>query len=417
MSDPPHNEADRAGVGARFIARFALGYVGLWVALLTPSLGTLAIRVRQIDAAHSAELLARVLALGAACALIANPVFGHLSDRTRAAGGMRRPWMLAGVCVGCAGLALVASAHEMGVLLAGWCVAQVGFNATLAAMVAVLPDQVPSGQRGTVSGMLAVCLPVGQALGSALVSRVAESPWLMLMLPGVLGSAAVLLFAYFLRDRRLTTDAVAHDDLRLALRTMRVQPGALADFAWAWGSRGLLAMTSIVLMSYLPFYLVDRLHRGLGEVPGLIARAVVLQAALVIVSSLLCGWLSDRLARRKTFAMLGGVGYACGLWLVATAGSYASFLVGFAVTGVAHGAYFGTDLALVTDILRGRSGNSGRDLGILNVTNTLPQVLAPPLAALVLGADAAVGYGNLYLLAGACALGGALAITPLRTVR
>jgi len=170
-------------------------------------------------------------------------------------------------------------------------------------------------------------------------------------------------------------------------------------------------------MSYLPFYLVDRLHRGLGEVPGLIARAVVLQAALVIVSSLLCGWLSDRLARRKVFALLGGVGYACGLWLVATAVSYESFLVGIAVTGMAHGAYFGTDLALVTDILRGRSGNSGRDLGILNVTNTLPQVLAPPLAALVLGADAAVGYGNLYLLAGACALGGALAITPLRTVR
>jgi len=307
MSDPPHNEADRPGVGARFIAGFALGYVGLWVALLTPSLGTLAIRVRQIDAAHSAELLARVLALGAACALIANPVFGHLSDRTRAAGGMRRPWMLAGVCVGCAGLALVGSAHEMGVLLAGWCVAQVGFNATLAAMVAVLPDQVPSGQRGTVSGMLAVCLPVGQALGSALVSRVAESPWLMLMLPGVLGSAAVLLFAYFLRDRRLTTDAVAHDDLRLALRTMRVQPGALADFAWAWGSRGLLAMTSIVLMSYLPFYLVDRLQRGLGEVAGVDRHvapaeqhlALVLDGALDLV---LAGDARSRVARQEHHA-------------------------------------------------------------------------------------------------------------------
>ena len=65
MSGPPHDEADRPGVAARFIASFALGYVGLWVALLTPSLGTLTIRVRQIDAAHAAELLARVLALGA----------------------------------------------------------------------------------------------------------------------------------------------------------------------------------------------------------------------------------------------------------------------------------------------------------------------------------------------------------------
>jgi MFS family permease len=417
MSAELHPGITRPRVSAGFVAIYAVGFTGLWVALLTPMLGTLAIRLRQIDALHAADSLARVLALGAACALIANPVFGHLSDHTRAAMGMRRPWMILGVLAGCAGLAMVAAARGEGALLAGWCVAQIGFNAALAAMLAVLPDQVPSEQRGRVSGVVAVCLPVGQALGSELVSRVAESGWLTLMVPGVLGSAAVLLFAHVLPDRRLDAESDRHDGLRVTLRQIRAQPGALTDFGWAWFSRCLLAMASSVLMIYLPFYLVDHLQHGLGKVPDLVARAVLLQASLVVASSLLCGGLSDLLARRKIFALIGGASYACGLWLVATAGSYESFLVGFALTGLAHGAYFGTDLALVTDILRRRTGNSGRDLGILNITNALPQVLAPPLGALVLGATAGGGYASLYLLAGACALAGTLAIAPLRTIR
>jgi hypothetical protein len=39
-------------------------------------------------------------------------------------------------------------------LLVGWCLAQLFFNALLAAEVAVLPDQVPAAQRGLVAGVL-----------------------------------------------------------------------------------------------------------------------------------------------------------------------------------------------------------------------------------------------------------------------
>ena len=43
------------------------------------------------------------------------------------------------------------------------------FNALLAAMVAVLPDQVPVEQRGMVAGVLGVCLPVASVAGTFLV--------------------------------------------------------------------------------------------------------------------------------------------------------------------------------------------------------------------------------------------------------
>ncbi|QTR06024.1 MFS transporter, partial [Saccharothrix algeriensis] len=34
----------------------------------------------------------------------------------------------------------------------GWCLAQMSFNATLSALSATIPDQVPVDRRGTVSG-------------------------------------------------------------------------------------------------------------------------------------------------------------------------------------------------------------------------------------------------------------------------
>jgi len=54
----------------------------------------------------------------------------------------------------------VALAPNVAVVLVGWCIAQLLFNALLAALVAVLPDQVPAGQRGLVSGVLGICVPI-----------------------------------------------------------------------------------------------------------------------------------------------------------------------------------------------------------------------------------------------------------------
>ena len=67
------------------------------------------------------------------------------------------------------GTLTVATAPSIPVVLLGWCICQVFFNALLAAQVAVLHDQVPTVQRGLVSGVLGVCLPVASVTGTFLV--------------------------------------------------------------------------------------------------------------------------------------------------------------------------------------------------------------------------------------------------------
>src|SRR5215203_4951395 len=148
-------------VGWPFISSYAVAFMSTSLVLIAPLLVTLALKVNSLVGIERApNSLALVVGTGALVAMFGNPFFGRMSDRTSSRLGMRRPWIVIGLLGGSVGILVVALAPNVPVVLAGWCVAQLFFNALLAALVAVLPDQVPPVQRGQVSGVLGICLPV-----------------------------------------------------------------------------------------------------------------------------------------------------------------------------------------------------------------------------------------------------------------
>src|SRR4051812_38353569 len=191
-------------VGWRFIALYAAAYMSTVLLLLAPLLVTLALKIASlVGIEHAPRSLGFVAAVGALVAMVSNPVFGRLSDRTTSRFGMRRPWMVIGLTGGSCGILLVALAPSVQVVLVGWCVAQVFFNGLLAALVAVLPDQVPADQRGLVSGVLGICLPVASVCGTFLVQLFTGNQLAMFLAPCALAAVFILLFAITLDDRRL----------------------------------------------------------------------------------------------------------------------------------------------------------------------------------------------------------------------
>ena len=133
---------DRVGWG--FIALYALAFMGTCLVLIAPLLVTLALKVNSLVGIDQApQSLSLVTGVGALVAMFGNPLLGKISDRTTSRLGMRRPWMAIGLVGGTLGVLLVAVAPNVPVVLVGWCIAQLFFNGLLAAMVAVLPDQVP----------------------------------------------------------------------------------------------------------------------------------------------------------------------------------------------------------------------------------------------------------------------------------
>jgi MFS family permease len=227
----------------------------------------------------------------------------------------------------------------------------------------------------------------------------------------VIGAAAILLLAFTLDDRRLEPMQPARE----TVSWYWVSPRRYPDFAWAWLSRFLVVLGTAFLTTYQPFYLTEKLGLPNSAVPGLVFRSMLVQASLVVAVSVIGGRLSDALQRRKVFVIGGAIVYALGLWMVALADSYPLFLAGMAATGIGHGLYFSVDLALVTEVLPDRERDAAKDLGILNITNALPQSLAPLLGPGILALSGG-DYTWVFLAAGAIALAGSLAIVPLRRV-
>jgi MFS family permease len=403
-------------VGWVFILLYTLAYMGTILLFLAPLLVTLALKLNSLVGTDRApNSLALVTSIGAFLALFGNPFFGRMSDRTSSRWGMRRPWMIVGLLGGSLGILLVAVATSMPMVLVGWCVAQLFFNALLAAMVAVLPDQVLTAQRGLVSGVLGVCLPIASVTGTFLVQLFTGNQLTMFLIPCAIGGFFIVLFAFTLSDRRLAKADRPPWSLREFAATFYVNPRKSPDFAWAFASRFMFVLAYAFLVTYQAYYLLRRIGSAEGDVPQQIFLGTTVQAVVIIVASLIGGRLSDRTGRRKIFVMVASIVYGVAMFAIAIASNFNGFLVGMAISGLGFGMYMAVDLALVADVLPDKN-NAAKDLGVFNIAGALPSSIAPAIAPAIL----AIGNGSysvLYIVAGVCAIVGALAILPVKRVR
>ena len=93
----------------------------------------------------------------------------------------------------------------------GWCLAQLGANATLAPFIATISDQVPKFQRGSVSALLGIAQNVGILGGVYLAQLFAKQLVILFVVPSILAIGAMMLFAFVLPDQHLKVKPPADD--------------------------------------------------------------------------------------------------------------------------------------------------------------------------------------------------------------
>ena len=81
--------------------------------------------------------------------------------------------------------------------------------------------------------------------------------------------------------------------------------------------------------------------------------------------------------------------------------------------GLGYGVYLSVDQALVTQVLPSAAARA-KDLGIINIANSGPQVLAPAIAAPLVSQLG--GYPALYLFVAACTVLGSVFVWRIRSV-
>ncbi|MFD8389004.1 MFS transporter [Streptomyces sp. NPDC059680] len=369
-------------------------------------------QVAAIDAHHKVALLGLIGGVGSVFATACNPVAGALSDRS----GRRNPWVLGGALASLAGLAFLGNVRTALLAGIGWCLVQATMNVYQAAVTAIVPDRIPPARRGTASALVGLALPVGGTLGVLIASRTAGHLSAGYLALGLVAATAAVLLTALCRDVPRDQDAEPAPALPRRRRAA-VFLSALSsrDFRWAFVGRALMVLGYFSVVGYQLYILDDHitLPRGLSAADAMAVLTPVSMAAMA-VSTLVGGLLSDRWNRRKVFvgvsAALAGVVMA----VPVVAPTWPGMLVFSALNGLAFGCFMAVDTAVVTLVLP-RAEDAARDLGVLNVANAGPQIVAPFVASAVV--TALGGYTPLFLFGGALSLLGALAILPIRGVR
>lgn len=388
--------------------------------LLADAILTLALKAEQIDPQRSTTILSVAVGVGGLTSLVAYPLIGRLSDRTTSRLGRRRPFLLAAAALIAVGSVLIVVAGNTALLTVAFVITGTGAVSSLVAASAIVPDQYSPKHRGTPSSMVGLGAPIGAVLGLFLAQLVQPHLTAMILLPAGVAVLAILLLSLVLKDRRLSPEERPPLALRGFLGTFWVSPVRYPSFGLAWLSRLFIFLGVAAVNAYQTFYLIDVQHVDKATVGTTIFLATVILTVVSLIFAPVAGKISDRIGRRKPFVIAAALIFAAGLGLVTVAGSIPAFLLAVAVLGLGQGVYFAVDFALVTEVLPDPA-NPGKDLGIMNLANSLPTMLVPAAAPalLAIGATAATpqNYTVLFAAGAIAAVVSALFIIPIRGVR
>ncbi len=401
-------------VGPKYMWALSLAQFGLFAALLTPVFVSMSIKAQELNPTSPETIVGSVLPFGALGALFANPLFGAISDRTRTRWGRRRPWMVGGVVVFLGALVWLAASPDVLQLTLAWVLAQVSANAVLATLTASFADNVPEFQRGKASSVIALAQNTAILAGLYLAVYLVGNLPLLFIAPGVLAVVVILVYSVIARDE-LPATTKPFSWLTL-IASFWTNPIKHPDFGLAWWGRFLITFGTFMFTTYRVLYMQERIGLPQAEAVSVVAFGVLLYTVALMVSASISGWVSDRIRRRKVFVWGSTALTAVGLVILAHVDSVGGFYFAEIVLGFAFGIYAAIDTALVVDVLPDPE-RPGKDLGVINIANALPQSLAPAAGLFLLGIGGGQNYTLMLWGAGVAVLLGALVILPIKKVR
>lgn len=400
-------------VSKRALLSLTLAQTAVFVAFVPLLNFLLPLKAEDVDPVGKVVLLSQAALWGGVACGVANIVFGTLSDGTRSRFGRRRPWIALGLLLTLAAYVVIHGAETGLSLILGVVLFQIGLNAVFGPLVALLPDLIPDRQKGLASALLGTAQPTATLFTSLVVAILLSGFGWRFAATG----AAVCLFLipllFWLREPAAPPSVGPRR--RFSLEALKT-----ADFRIAFASRLLVQVAVAMNALYLLYYvqqsdpLVARF--GAASVDRVFGWLLAAWTATSMLAGIVGGVWSDRIGRRKVFVVASGVLLAAGLLTMAAFPAWPGPLIGQALFGAGLGLYSTVDIALVAQILP-RPEHAGRDLGLINIANVLPQIAAPALGILIFQAEAGQSFTLTYVAAAVFALLGGGVIAFVRGVR
>jgi len=394
--DPPRPPA--------WLLLYALAWGGGVVAY-TPLLTLLLpLRIAALGPGDKVGALSLAVLVGAVTASIANIAAGALSDRYARGPGGRRPWIVAGLVATAASYGLLGVVDSLTGILAAIALFQTGLNLMLAPLAALAADEVPDSQKGLLGGLMGAAYPLGALSGVLVMTAPSHEARLAVTVALVAILAAPFLLVFRVRAAAPPLIAPAP-----AVRARKAR-----DLAAIWGARLLVQVAGAILFAYLLYYFetveVAGERLAADRMAVRVAWLCGLAAAVTVPLSILLGRLSDVVRARKPFLQGAAVASAAGLVLMALFPDWAVAAWGYGLFAISSAIFLALQSTYAMQLLPSPD-HRGRDLGVLNLTNTLPSILGPGLAYATVEAG---GFRPLMALLAGLAMLAALLVSIVR---
>lgn len=367
-----------------FIGSFGFGWSFVWMPLIAVMIP------RQLSTIVNDDLLGfkmdHAFLLASIGSMVLSPLFGSMSDRSRNKMGRRSPFIILGMGISVVGLSLMGLSPPLIWFCIGFLVLSLGNCIALVPYLALIPDVVPSNQRGKACGWLTAMSMIGFLAGGWSTYYLESFGVLfiyLLMELILVGSAFITVnLVPEVRVAVTATESFVKEYIWTPLETLRD-----TDFLWVVSYWFFIQLGCIALQKNLWYYLEDSLSENYSVLGVTLATTefealAVLFVPLLIgafVSSIFGGYLSDlRGGQRKKLIYISGGSMAAVIIFFGLSNVFFCDMILALVFGFGFGVFTAINWALITDLLP-NSDTHGKDIGLFNLAFTLERLVIDPL--------------------------------------
>lgn len=370
------------------------------------------LQVQAIDPEAQTSTLSLIVGVGAISSMIAAPIAGNLTDRTRTRIGGRAPWMIFGALATVVLSIVLGFATNVPLIVVLFVAIQFTTNLILTPISAYIPDRVPVAKRGVFSSAYGAAQLIGMVIGQSLGAVFSATIPLGYVVVSSILAALVLLFA-LANVRSNLGEPRTPISLRVILSTFWVNPIAHPNFFWAFTGRFLLFVGYFPLQTFLLYLMQDYigLHDEAVAAIPLIGLATIIGT---LSGSIAGGLIAQRIGRTKPVIYAATALLVLGLVTPLLWPTLEGMLVYSLLAGLGIGTFISVDLVLITLVLPS-ADQAGKDLGIINITTTLPQTIGVVIGGVVIALFGT--YAALLPVAIVSAILGAVLLTFIRGIK